>query len=165
MKFTWFFELFGLYPSRDAKEEFNRLNAVIKEQGRDLTLITRDRDRLSAELMGKEALERKAHRIINVAAGDPTPVEEESRKAYVARVNEFADILEPKFMSIIATAREELDWSGFNDHQHAGLPFGMTRDQYDWMMRGTSNFGKLILDWLDAMRNEHLANINPNPNE
>lgn len=142
----------GMYPAKDAMQEFERLNLTIEDLDREIKL----RD---LEIKGKEHLAQKAKRIIDLNAGDPEPADEAARMSYVALVSNTSHVYRKKVEQLIAYMRAELDWSGFNDDVHEGLPPGMTRHDFDWLMRGGTNFGKLFLEWFDQMDSEHSANI------
>lgn len=158
MKFTWFFDFFRIYPAHYVNRELNRLNIELMDRSDAVKKITIDRDRLQAELMGKEASERKLLRVLDASVGDPAPTDEKERRAYVSRISEVADILRPKALNIIALMREELD------QIFAHTPDGWTRQDYDNVLRGTSNFGKLFIDWIEQMQSEHSAYITPQEN-
>lgn len=123
--------------------------------------LVREIEVLKAERMGDDYSKRKAVRLMEVSIADPIPSDEESRKRYVREVATFySDIFEKKIMQMISFVREELDWSGLTDQNHPASHLnGMTREQYDWLMRGTSNSFKLLLDWGKDMQSEHAANV------
>lgn len=116
---------------------------------------------LKAERMGDDYSRRKALRLMDVSIVDPIPADAEQRKAYVREVAQFfTDYGEKKFLQLISFVREELDWSGLIDNNHSKEALnGLSRDQYDWLMRGTSNGLKLLLDWGKEMQSEHAANL------
>lgn len=155
MKFQWFFEFFRLYPASSVKREMNRLNALISEKEEAVRKMETDLSVVGLELRAKEATEKKLERIANASIGDPAPSDEKQRAAYVAAVAQVAHILRPKFYQLVAQMREELD------QMFVELPPGWSREQYDNFLRGTSNHGKLMLDWIDQMESEHTANITP----
>lgn len=159
MNFIWAYEFFKVYPKEAAHAEFKRLNALLDEATTRVDFLERESHRLSLELRAKEEREQKLHRLVSVSLGDPSPEDTKERAAYVSRINAVADLLRPKTMHIIAQTREQLD------QLFVATPAGWTREQYDNFLRGTSNFGKLFLDWLDSVESEHAAYTNPEPNE
>lgn len=123
--------------------------------------VIADNQRLRAELLGKEESSRRSIRVIAADIGDAEPGDEKSRRDYVASASNFyIDILEKKMMQMIAQTREELD-TGFI----ANIPLGLDRHGYDNFLRGTSNAFKLLMDWGEGMKGEHLSNITKETNE
>lgn len=111
---------------------------------------------LRAEILGKDALNKRAQKVIDTNIGDVEPVDEKARREYVAAASNFySDILEKKLRQLIAQIREELDSLG-------PVPFGMNRADYDNYLRGTSNAFKLLMDYYDQIKGEHLSNITKN---
>jgi len=115
--------------------------------------------KLKAELLGKTSNEKKTVRVIAAGIGDPEPTDSKSRADYVAQVSNFSEILEPKLLQMIAVVREEMD--GLHP-KAGGYPAGMSRFDYDNYLRGTTNAFKLLLDWGDLLKGEHLNNIRIN---
>lgn len=158
-------------PDRALKEEADRVtpsftldpktSIVYQELERKYAELKRDYDVLSAERMGDDYSRRKALRLMDVSIADPIPTDVDQRKAYVREVAQFFSVYgEKKLMQMISFVREELDWSGLIDSHHSKEALnGMSRQQYDWLMRGTSNAFKLLLDWGNIMQGEHAANI------
>lgn len=127
-------------------EAMNAKNAVIS-----------DNQRLRAELLGKTESKKHKVRVLSTGTGDVEPTDEKARAAYVASASNFySEILEKKIMQMIAQVREELDTSFIAD-----LPLGLNRHGYDNFLRGTSNAFKLLMDWGEQMKGEHLSNIQP----
>lgn len=111
---------------------------------------------LEGQNLALEARLKRALPLISVGTGDPEPTSEKERAAWVREwAAFFPSFLEPKLMRLISEAREELDWSGMPDASHSGLPSGMSREHYDWMMRGTSNAFRLLIDYGKLMMSEH----------
>lgn len=114
---------------------------------------------LKAKLIEAESSTGRAIKVLRAGVGDVEPADEKKRKDYVAAASNFyIDILEPKLMQMIAQVREKQD-TIFSE-----VPAGMVRAEYDWILKGTSNAFKLLMDWGDQMRGEHQANINKESN-
>lgn len=110
--------------------------------------------RLRAELIGKEALMSRARAVVAANVGDVEPSEEKARREYVASASNFyQEILEPKLLQMIAEIRE------LEDTIFTAVPTGMSRIEYDYILKGTSNAFKLLMDWGTAMVGEHASNI------
>lgn len=117
-------------------------------------LIT-ENQRLNAELLGAKEVQKRVVRVIAADIGDIEPVDEKKRKEFVAAASNFyQEILEKKLMQMIAQIREELDTEFVG-----AIPLGMNRTSYDNFLRGTSNAFRLLMDWGDQMKGEHLSNI------
>lgn len=104
---------------------------------------------LNADVYAAQQKVKRALPLVQVNVSDPQPSDEKKFEAHArewARFHE--DFLAPKLNHLIALAREELDWSGMPSAGHeTGLPEGMERRDYDWLMRGTSNAFKMLLDY------------------
>ena len=103
----------------------------------------------------------KIYAVIPADLADPDPNDAKQRATYVTSVaNFYNDIGEKKFLAMIGAVRAILD------DPYAEPIGGRTRAEFDDLLRGTSNGLKTIMDWMDQMRNEHLANLNKdNTNE
>lgn len=128
--------------------------------GKRIDELLREIELLKLERMGDDYSKRKALRLMDVSIGDPTPDDPLKRAEYVREVGNFySDFFEKKLLQLISFVREELDWSGLVDDQHKLNHLnGITREQYDFLMRGTSNALKLLISWGEEMRNENSAN-------
>ncbi len=119
--------------------------------------VIADNKRLKAELLGKEEALRRSVKVIDANIGDVEPTDTKARAAYVASASNFyTEILEKKMLQMIATVRDELD------SVVGSTPYGMTRFDHDNFLRGTTNAFKLLMDWGEQMKGEHLSNIKPN---
>ena len=79
------------------------------------------------------------------------PTDEKQRKIYAARVDEFyEDILKKKIQVSIAEVRELLSAVGYTHN----LPPNMTRDQYDFFLRGIEAFAWKIHEWATTLQGE-----------
>jgi len=79
------------------------------------------------------------------------PTDEKQRKEYAARVTEFnTDILKPKIKTSIAEVRELLSSVGYI----SGMPPNMSREQYDFFLRGMEAMGWKIHDWAATLEAE-----------
>lgn len=106
-----------------------------------------------AQLTSLEKRTGRAMQIMNAGVGDPEPTDSKARASYVAEASNFYEgILEAKLLQMTAQVRELLD-TVYQD-----LPKGMDRTRFDDMLRGTSNAFKLLMDWGNQMKGEHLAN-------
>lgn len=121
----------------------------------------REINRLKIELFSLERARGKIVPIIEVGINDPEPRDQEQRKVYVAEFSRFFETyLEQKLKHLIAYVREDLDWNGWPDTTRpAGLPNGMSKAEYDWFLRGTSNAFRLLLEYGEQMKAEHMVNI------
>lgn len=117
-------------------------------------------NRLRLELFAIERSRGKIVPIIEVGVNDPEPTDETQREAYVAEYARFFDTyLEKKLKHLIAYVREDLDWNGWPDTTRpSGLPNGMSKAEYDWFLRGTSNAFRLLLEYGEQMKAENIVN-------
>lgn len=116
--------------------------------------LIQENNRLRVELIGKEEKLKRLVVLIDMSSGDVEPTDEGQRRNYVAKASNFySEILEKKLMQLIAQTREEMD-SILNS-----VPYGMTRADYDNYLRGTSNAFKLLMDYYEMLKGEHLSNI------
>lgn len=122
--------------------------------------LRRENEILRFENIALEKTQRRPIMVVDPATADPVPTDINERKKYVETFcNLYVDFLEKKLIHLIAEVREELDWSGWNDYNHSnGLPNGMTRDQYDAYLRGTSNAYRNLMEYGRQMKSENLAN-------
>ena len=122
--------------------------------------VIAENQRLRAELLGKEDALKRAVKVIAADIGDVEPVDQKARAAYVASASNFySEILEKKLMHMIAQTREQLD-AVFSE-----VPIGMDRAGYDNILRGTSNAFKLLMDYYEQLKGEHLSNITKETNQ
>ena len=141
-----------LYRISGAEKEIDKITASSKKLESDYIALRAERYR-DAEFR------RKAMKVIEAGIADPSPTDVEARIKYVAEVALFYDDkLEPKLLQLLAQNRDMLD------RIYAEVPEGFTREQYIWILLGTSNAFKLLLDWGDAMRSEHVANLKDSEN-
>lgn len=112
-------------------------NFEIKKQ---LDLVTAERDMMAERLKIKEAIDAKM--------GDPSPVDGQERRTYVARVaGLYKDILEPKYRQMISTA-------------HALLEESSNNREFDQALKGGIYMLWEMIRWGDSMVNEQVANQN-----
>lgn len=122
--------------------------------------VIAENQRLRAELLGKNEIQKRARKVIDTNIGDVEPTDEKKRMEYVAAASNFySEILEKKLMQMIAQIREELD------SFLVTVPLGMNRADYDNYLRGTTNAFKLLMDHYEQLKGEHLANITKGINE
>jgi len=134
--------------------------ARVSEANRKLGLAKQREDELRSKIILAESRQAKSARVIAADVGDPEPRDEEQRMDYVAQAANFYDaILEQKLLQMIAQVREQ------EDTIFAEVPPGMTRVEYDYVLKGTSNAFKLLMDWGEIMRGEHQSNIRVDTNE
>lgn len=121
----------------------------------------REVSRLKAEMLGQEARLNRVVKVIAANIGDVEPTDQKARKDYVAQATNFYDaILEEKLLQMIAQVREQ------EDTIFTEIPAGMTRNEYDYVLKGTSNAFKTLMDWGESMKAERTADIsNENNNE
>jgi hypothetical protein len=116
--------------------------------------------RLTAELNGKDEVQKRALRVVAASVGDVEPLDEKARREYVAAASNFySEILEKKLLQLVAQTREELDTAFI-----ATIPLGLDRNGYDNFLRGTSNAYKVLMDWGELVKGEHLSNITKETN-
>lgn len=139
----------------------NWINSFSPKKNTDDSWKDREIGRLRFELEAMRKSRRTVIPIIEVGINDPEPVDQEQRERYVSEFNRFfEELLGRKLKHLIAQVREDLDWSGWKDTEHAGgLPEGMTRGEYDAYLRGTSNAFRLLLEYGEQMKAEHTVNI------
>ncbi len=123
--------------------------------------FARQTDTLKAELMGLDARSKRVVKVIAADIGDVEPQDEKKRKDYVAAASNFyLEVLEPKLLQMTAQVREEEDTIFLN------VPPGLSRAEYDYVLKGTSNAFRSLMDWGEQMKAEHAANLNSEqPNE
>lgn len=148
---------FGYIPSTEVGEIRERLDLLAVERAK----VHQKNRLLELEINGKDAAAKKRIRVMATGVGDVEPTDVEARAKYtIAASNFYIEILEPKLLQMIATAREELD----NVHI-LNIPLGMDRKDYDNVLRGTSNAFKLLMDWGELMKGEATANTTNANNE
>ena len=152
--------LFDVVPQGEANRSVGQKNLEISTLKNKVVELSREIKRLETEVLGKDARLHKNLKIIDATTGDPAPTDEKARFDYTQiAANLYDGILEKKLLHLIAVVREEQDTIMLE------VPPGFSRAQYDFVLKGTSNAFKLLMDWGEQMRGEHMENIKQTNNE
>lgn len=140
---------------------FNEYRILAKSVQESRMKADSEVNRLKVEIMGLTARTERAIKVIAANIGDVEPTDQKARKDYVAQAaNFYESVLESKMLQMIAQVREQ------EDTIFADVPPGMSRVEYDYVLKGTSNAFRFLMDWGEQMKAEHASNINSeNPNE
>lgn len=158
----------GGVPKHEREEEVRDAERRLRDSENEFDSQLRDRDskilQKDAELVALRSKTKRTLPVVDITFSDPAPTNEKEFAEYCREWTLFADnFLDRKCRHLIFLAREELDWSGMPSSSHPdSLPDGMSREAYDWMMRGTSNALKMLLDYSAEMRSAHLRLTTPN---
>lgn len=89
---------------------------------------------------------------VSIFSGEP--LDEKNREAFVGDVHIFFDeILKKKIENLVAEVRQELA------SITSGSQYGITRNDYDWFLRGTENALWKLYEWGETLSGEHQQNI------
>lgn len=101
---------------------------------------------------------------ILIAGFDDTecePTDEKERKAYISEVDAFFEsVLGPKLKVSIAEVRQQL---GYLDSK-AAHELGLTREQYDYALRGMEAMAWKIHEWAVGLQAERRSNLQEEEN-
>lgn len=94
---------------------------------------------------------------------DSEPTDEKARKDYVSEVDMFFEsILGPKLKTVLGEVRADFG-RVIPQHELDGL--GMTREQYDWYLRGMEGMAWKIHDWCMTLQGERRSMLQDNENQ
>lgn len=148
-------------PNEDAKLSYDRREVRVSELGKKIYALGQERDLLQVKVTTLENARKRAVKVIETGVGDPEPNDSKERSEYVGLVSNFYQgILEAKLRHMIAVIREEQDTIFIGS-----VPEGMTRAEYDLVLKGTSNGFKLLMEWGELLSGEHVRNTTRVTNE
>lgn len=139
--------LFKTQPTFEPSSDFNELLSL------NLELIQLEKKIVSLE---KQLVENQKQRdfLVPIAGFDSLeiePLDQKERLRYAGMVSEFHDtILKAKIRTSVAEVRELLSNVGFTE----GVPMNMSRDQYDFFLRGIEAGLWKIHEWASGLQAE-----------
>ena len=141
---------FRIVTEEDAEKmrnsEVKRANLIAEKEGLQKRVSKLEHENRNLQSIVKIEEDLKTRKTIDPFMGDPSPVDTEQRKLYVAQVAGLhKDILEPKLRHMIAKSFTMLEEST-NDRE------------FDQAVKGTIYALREIIRWGESMLNEQLAN-------
>lgn len=127
------------------------LRETIDNYGEALSRMANEKNVLKSEIFSlKDQLSKEKDKqiksFVSLSVGDPSPVDTEQRKAYVAQVaGFFKEIMDPKLNQMLSVAHNLLEETS-------------NGNEYDLVLKGVTFSYRDLMKWGQSMVNEHVSN-------